>query len=152
LSQRPLDTIAALDYDLGSMLEPGGKTAETRLLAALAASLRTRTLDMAIIAPQSRAIIALLYAEELATLPAITRLRFSRLRPSADGALLARIKLQAERISSIGFVLMEQSDTKQWLISHLDLDLAVLRSTSPAAAQTGIEQWDPYKNLSRILD
>ncbi len=154
LVRRPLDPIAAVDFELGALASPGGivsggdivsgrdgDPALHEALEALSSALAGGSLPLTRFSETAAGIARVRYGD--GALHGAYAARLSAPALGRDGTASARLRLFAERSgarsSALGLVILTADGAGAWTVEHFELDTEAL-----AVPGTRPEPWDPY--------
>jgi len=148
LVQRPLDPVAAADFELGALASLGnivsggdGDPALREALEALSSALAGGSLPLDRFTETAAGIARVRYGD--GALHGAYAARLSAPALGRDGTASARLRLFAERSgvrsSALGLVILAADETGAWIVEHFELDTEAL-----AGPVTRPEPWDPY--------
>ncbi len=147
LVSQPLRAIGPADFELGPLLDKNLDPSITPLLDALAEAISDKKLESVAFSTNGLILAKLLYETELASAPAITKVRYSEARRMPGTTYAVALRLFSELGSTVGLALLGNDADGNWLIEQLDLELDRLDEPS-----TESELWDPYGYSRNSLD
>lgn len=157
LVARPFDASTAADFELGPLAPASLDAGLKATLSSLAAGFMAATLPYDRFAGKAAQVARLLLAEPLSSAPAIVSVRYSAPLFGPDGVASLGIRVfsqapadgqagasdQASRHAARGLVILGRDSQGDWLVEHLEIDLASLELSTVRTLP-----WDPYATPS----
>jgi hypothetical protein len=147
LVSRPVSSIRPADFILSLLLDRTTDPTLLPLLDGLAEAMKDKKLETAGFSNNGLMLAKLLYETDLASAPAITKVRYSEPRRIPGASYAVAFRLFSESGSADGLVLFGSDDDGKWMIEQLDLELDGLDTPRE---RTGL--WDPYGYSRNSLD
>ena len=147
LVTRPFGSVGPADFEIGLLLDRNADPRLGHLLIGLTQAFKEKTLKAAAFSAEALMLAGLLYDSVLVSAPEITGVRFSEIRLTPGAGPTLGIRLFSETGSAQGLAILGTDDEDNWLVEHLDLDLAGLQEKAERSIL-----WDPYGYSRNLFD